>query len=304
MGVPMLVTPQPTEAPTPEATPVSMPQAEAGEVTPVPVVTAAPLVTPEPTLSIDELILNDVDFPTPTPPPYATATPVPTAPPTPVPDRNVRNYGIAYPNKEKVELDEAKILPELKEIYELNHDLVGWLYIADTVIDYPVVQSDDTEFYMTHDFYGNSNSNGQCILYPTCDPWTPSYNLVISAHHMRSGAMFGNLPKYKDKNYWETHKIVEFDTLMERKKYVVFAVFYSADYDEDEEGFRYQVDIQYKIDADHWLEEIEENELYDTGIDAVFGDEFLLLTTCDRSRHRDGRFVVVARRIREGENIQ
>ena len=91
---------------------------------------------------------------------------------------------------------------------------------------------------------------------------------------------------------------------MERKAYVVFAAFNSADYDENEEGFRYNVDIQYKIDADQWLAEIEENKFYDTGIDVEFGDEFITLTTCDRARRRNGRFVVVARRIREGEKFE
>ena len=88
---------------------------------------------------------------------------------------------------------------------------------------------------------------------------------------------------------------------MERKQYVVFAAFYSADYDEDEEGFRYNVDIRYRLEARKWLEEIENNRLYDTEIDVAFGDEFITLTTCNRARHRNGRFVVVCRRIREGE---
>ena len=61
--------------------------------------------------------------------------------------------------------------------------------------------------------------------------------------------------------------------------------------------------IDYKIDADRWLAEIEENQLYDTGIEREFGDEFITLTTCDHSRRSNGRFVVVARRIREGEKI-
>jgi sortase B len=82
------------------------------------------------------------------------------------------------------------------------------------------------------------------------------------------------------------------------------AAFYSADYDEDEEGFRYNADIQYKIDADQWLEEIREEQLYDTGIDAEFGDEFITLTTCERSRHKEGRFVLILRKLREGETVE
>ena len=221
-----------------------------------------------------------------------------------VEDWKYRESATPYPELEKIELDEDKILPELQAIYERNNDLVGWIKIDDTVVDYPVIQSDDSEFYLNHDFDREENVNGQIILDPKCDPYTPSYNLVISGHHMNNGSMFGGLPQYRDYSYWQTHKIVEFDNLMERKQYVIFAAFYSADYDEYEEGFRYNADIQYKIDAAQWLEEIRENQIYDTEIDAQFGDEFVTLTTCDRSRRQDGRFVLVCSRIREGEEIE
>ena len=242
--------------------------------------------------------------------PHATRTPIPTMEPTPAPtpgptvDRRAYDGPLPFPMKEKVPFDESAILPELRDIYELNRDLVGWLTIPDTIIDYPVLQAEDSQYYLEHDFYGNSNMNGQILLDYNCDPYTPSYNLVISGHHMQNGTMFGDLPLYRDQRYWEKHRFVEFDTLMARKRYVVFAAFLSADYDEDEEGFRYNADIQYKQETRHWLDEIEENKLYDTGIDVEFGDEFITLTTCYRVLHRNGRFVVVCRKIREGETFE
>lgn len=264
----------------------------------------APPVTPTP--GIMDLIINDVGNVTPTPLVTSTPRPTPTPTPSPRPDRDVRTRDEAdsFKAKEKIRLDKEKILPELKDIYALNNDLVGWLYIEDTNVDYPVVQCDDGKYYLSHDFYGKSNANGQIILEDKCDPYTPSYNLVISGHHMNSGAMFGRLGLYKDKAYWENHKIVEFDTLMARKRYIIFAGFYSADYDEHEEGFRYSADIQYKLECDQWLGEIRDNQIYDTGIEAEFGDEFITLTTCDHSRRHNGRFVLVARRIREGEKFE
>ena len=330
-------TPEPTEAPTtvpteeptavPTATVSAKATAESREVqtatpkatvkatatvkvtvtpgpTKTPEPTPTPTPTPKPTPNIMDLIITDVDVQIHTPTPSPTPTPTPSPTPSPTPDRRLRNDPDPYAHKEKVTLDVDNILPELKDIYALNHDLVGWLYIAGTNIDYPVVQHPDREYYLRRDFYGNDNSNGQIILDTGCDPYTPSYNLVISGHHMNSGAMFGLLQQFKDYKFWQTHKTVEFDTLMAHKQYVVFAAFYSADYDEKEEGFRYSVNIQYKIDADHWLKEIENYKLYDTGIDVAFGDEFITLTTCDHSRRSDGRFVVVARRIREGETIR
>ena len=217
-------------------------------------------------------------------------------------NRNQREGATPYNLKKKIKLDEKKILPELKAIYEMNNDLIGWLVIEDTQIDYPVVQRQrDNEFYLHHDFFGEDNDNGQIILDSKCDPYTPSYNLVISGHHMRNGSMFGSMDAFKQQSYWETHKLVTFDTLMRRGTYVIFAAFYSADYDEYEEGFRYNADLQYKIDVDMWLDEVYENSIYDTDIEAEFGDEFITLTTCDHTRRDDGRFVLICRRVREGE---
>ena len=277
---------------------------EAATPTPEPTPTPKPTPTPEPTREPNYWDLGKYYAPTPEPTP--TPKPVQTSivAPTPTPDRSIRNGPLPYALKEKAMLDETAILPELKDIYVLNKDLIGWINIPDTVIDYPVVQAEDGEFYLSHDFYGEENVNGQIILDVLCDPYTPSYNLVVSGHHMKNGSMFGSLPLYRTKSYWAQHPFLEFDSLMERKIYVIFACFYSADYDEDETGFRYNAIIDYKIDADRWLAEIEENQLYDTGIEREFGDEFITLTTCDRARHRNGRFVVVGRRIREGESFE
>ena len=284
---------------------------DAAPAGPAPVPTDTPRPTPTPGMIdiADELwmisVVPPMLAPTPTPRPTG-PTPVPTDTPvpSPTPDRSIRHGALPYPSKEKVELDESKILPELREIYELNHDLVGWITIPKTEVDYPVVQTEDSEYYLDHDFYGNENINGQIILDTLCDPYTPSYNLVISGHHMKNKSMFGGLSNYASKSYWSAHRFVEFDTLMTRKQYVIFAAFYSADYDEDEEGFRYNADLQYRKDVESWLVEIHDNQIYDTGIDAEFGDEFITLTTCSHARRQDGRFVLVCRQIREGETFE
>lgn len=228
-----------------------------------------------------------------------TAEPTPTA----TPDRRARTGALAYPDKEKVVFDEKDILPEFQELYEMNHDLVGWLTIPGTKIDYPVVQCEDSEYYLTHDFFGKENKNGQIILDTKCDPYTPSYNLVISGHNMFNENMFGPLLEFVSPNHWKRHKLLEFDVLTEKRQYVIFAAFASADYDVDEEGFRYNADIQYRVDAERWLEEVRENQMYKTDIDVAFGDEFLTLTTCNRRFRKNGRMVVVCRRIRDGEEF-
>lgn len=197
---------------------------------------------------------------------------------------------------------EPTIMAECGELLALNGDYIGWLTIDNTNIDYPVLQTDNEEYYLTHDFYGEENNNGQLVLDSGCDIKTPSLHLVISGHNMKTGRMFASLLKYDAKPYWKNNQILEFNSIYRHGRYVIFAAFYAKDYDQDEEGFRYNVDISHAYEMNAYLDEIDKVKQYDTGIDVKYGDELITLTTCDNST-RNGRFVVVARKIREGEVI-
>ncbi|MBR1820511.1 MAG: sortase [Clostridia bacterium] len=207
--------------------------------------------------------------------------------------------GSAY--RERVLLDEERILPQYRQLHALNEDMVGWLLQADMGIDYPVMYTpDDEEYYLHRDFYGKGNANGQLILDRDCDPYTPSWNQIIYGHNMRSGSMFGNLTNYETVEFWQRHKLIEFDSLMEERVYVVVASFRAAQYEADEPGFRYAVSFYNRAEYDAWMAEIEAARCFDTEVDCEFGDEFLTLSTCAYHR-KNGRFVVVARRLRAGE---
>jgi SrtB family sortase len=218
------------------------------------------------------------------------AAPAASPAPTPAPE----------PEPTPFVFDEAKILPEYQALYEENHDLVGWLKIGGTMVDYPVLQRVDEEYYLTRDFYGRSNDNGQLILDAQCDPFAPDLNLVVSGHDMLSGKMFGTLQRYASERFGRQHPIIEFDTLFSRGRYRLVAAFQTWDYLKREDGFRYNVDIRYRLELKKYLEELDAVKLYDTGVPVEFGDQLITLSTCS-TRTDDGRFVVVARRLREGE---
>ena len=103
------------------------------------------------------------------------------------------------------ETDESvpPLLDDYKNLYLKNTDIIGWLKIADTNIDYPVMQTDNDTYYLTHDFDGNEDKNGCLFMDSKCDPVKPSTNLIIYGHHMKSGRMFGKLVNYKDSKYYE-----------------------------------------------------------------------------------------------------
>ena len=204
------------------------------------------------------------------------------------------------------------ILSEYEVMHEQNDDFIGWLSIEDTVIDYPVMQcAEDENFYLSHDFYRDKNKNGCLILDNDSNAGVgtkeqeytngsnPSTNLIIHGHTMKSGQMFGNLKLYQDKEYGLSHNIICFDSLYEKREYELIAVFYSQVYYQSEDVFKYytffQADTQEEFDD--WYNNIKEMSLYDTGVTAEFGDEFITLSCC--AYHvEDGRFVVVGRRIK------
>ena len=190
------------------------------------------------------------------------------------------------------------LLDDYKNLYLKNTDIIGWLKIADTNIDYPVMQTDNDTYYLTHDFDGNEDKNGCLFMDSKCNPIKPSTNLIIYGHHMKSGRMFGKLVNYKDSKYYENHPTIQFDTIYKKGTYQIMYAFNSKVYSEEEITFKYYqfIDPVSEQEFNSNMQEMQKMSLYSTGITAVYGDELLTLSTCDRSE-KNGRFVVVAKKI-------
>ena len=190
------------------------------------------------------------------------------------------------------------LLEKYVALYEENQDLIGWLSIEGMVIDYPVMQCEDDEHYLHHDFYGNESKYGCLYVRSVADVNTPGTNFIIYGHNMKDGSMFGDLDLYRRESFYREHPTISFDTLYEERIYEVIAVFRSQVYHTEEDAFKYYqfYDAQTREEFDYFYENIRELSLYDTGVTAQFGDTFLTLSTC--AYHvEDGRFVVVARAV-------
>lgn len=209
------------------------------------------------------------------------------------------------------EQDQAEILPPYRLLYEQNSNMIGWLKIEGTVIDYPTMQTmEDEDYYLNLNFNKEENINGCLIMdtdaivgtgtrtYQYRDGTKPSTNLIIHGHTMKSGLMFGGLKQYADESYGKSHSIIGFDSLYEHREYEIIAVFYFRVYMNTDDVFKYynffQADTQEEFDD--WYSNIKEMSLYDTGISAELGDEFITLSCCSY-QVEDGRFVVVGKRI-------
>lgn len=190
------------------------------------------------------------------------------------------------------------ILDEYKTLYNKNKSLIGWLKIDDTIIDYPVMQSSSSEYYLTHNFNQEYDKNGSIFMDPACDVLKPGTNLILYGHHMRSGKMFGDLNKYSSKEYAKEHKTIQFDSIYEKGTYEVMYVFRSKIFYEDEITFKYYqfIDANSEAEFNSAMNAMADMSLVDTGVKAFYGDSLLTLSTCDNSEE-DGRFVVVAKRI-------
>ena len=129
------------------------------------------------------------------------------------------------------------VLAKYQELYLQNEDMVGWISIAGTTINYPVMQSrNNPNFYLKHNFEKEYSDLGTPYVQENCDI-AESDNLVIYGHHIKGGKMFGALEDYKSKSFYEEHKSVQFDTLTEQAEYEIVAVFKTVAYSSD--GFRY-----------------------------------------------------------------
>lgn len=189
-------------------------------------------------------------------------------------------------------------LPQYAPLVEMNHDFFGWLSIEGTEIDYPVMYTpDETEYYLRRAFDGSYSGSGVLFLDGNCAADGNYY--LIYGHHMKNETMFGQLPRYANKDFWEDHPVIRLDTLYEQREYIVIAAFLSRIYDKNEQGvFRYYeyFDLSDEAIFGEYVQQVKAAALYDTGITAEYGDELLVLSTCNYHT-ANGRFVVVAKRV-------
>ena len=162
--------------------------------------------------------------------------------------------------------EEKMLLPELAGLYQQNGDLVGWISIADTNINYPVMQSvNEPNFYLKHGFDKEYSDYGCPYVQEDCDVQKPSDNLVIYGHHMSNGSMFANLEKYKDEGFWSEHRAITFNTLTDKQEYEIVAVFRTVVYTDSPDAFKYYrfVNAESVDEFDDFIAKCKELSFYD-----------------------------------------
>ena len=178
-----------------------------------------------------------------------------------------------------------------------NAELVGWIKLDDTPIDYPVMQSVSRPWhYLDHDFEDERSKSGLPFIEEVCDISGNRANWIIYGHNMKNGTMFGGLHSLTEQAFYETHRILQFDTPERAGSYKIVSVFYMV----VDTGAGFQFYHYPNIESEELFQTYADNVLsasiYPADTSLAWGDELLTLVTC--SKHADdGRLVVVAKRV-------
>lgn len=198
---------------------------------------------------------------------------------------SVENQGNVIGNSE---ITSKELIDVFNELTLINTDYAGFIYIADTNIEYPIMQGEDNIFYLSHDIYKQKSAMGSIFMDYRNNADFSDGNTLIYGHNMRDQSMFNNLLKYKDDRFAANSEPIVIITKTERLKYSVFAA-YQTDKDTD----YMTVSFHDEQDFDFYINDIRSRTDINIDGDIAFGDRLLTLSTCV-SANSNYRYVVHA----------
>lgn len=158
---------------------------------------------------------------------------------------------------------------------EINPDIVAWIYIEDTEVNYPVVQGSDNQYYLKHLFSGEWNSLG-CIFLDTRNAADFSdWNSIVYGHHMKNGTMFSGLTEYKKQEFYDTHPTILIMTPEQNFRVEIFAGYVANVKDN-----AWKVDFGTDAVFVDWQKSVKERSCFNSGITPAATDCIVTLSTC------------------------
>lgn len=179
------------------------------------------------------------------------------------------------------------ITVNFEELKAQNPDIVGWVYIKGTKINYPVVQAKDNAYYLKHTFYGNYNGAGTIFMDCANDAGLSDKNTILYGHHMKNGSMFAALDNYSEWWFYREHPVIYYIT--PEKNYRVDVM---AAYETTGTSDAYRIKFQTYDEFYAYVKERRKKSLIDTSwLPVNIMDNLMTFSTCNYDR-RDGRMVV------------
>ena len=167
----------------------------------------------------------------------------------------------------------------------INPDVVGWIYIPDTKVNYPIVQGRDNDYYLYRLISGEHNSSGSIFLDAKASSLFLSRNNPIYGHNMKNGSMFADMTRYVDQEYYDEHPVAML--LTPEKNYTV--KLFSA-YVTDAWGDSWQLGFEESAYV-QWLETLQRRSCFSTDVVPASTDLVLTFSTCTYET-ANARFVV------------
>ena len=232
--------------------------------------------------------------------------------------------GLSDTEVQNIQKEKPGIQADFLALYSQNPDIVGWIQLGskeDPIvnIDYPVMQAEDNDYYLTHNFKREDAPRGAIFAdyRNRFEDGNLSGNTVLYGHNMWNGdTMFAKLSRYyqpKESNdpmqFYRDHPTLEFDTLYDNATWKVFACVLFNTQEELGEVYPY-INVRDFANADQFntfILDIMDRSVLWTDVDLQYGDNILTLSTCYypyTKEKADTRVAVFARKVREGESAE
>ncbi len=193
----------------------------------------------------------------------------------------------------------SQFVDKVKELQQENADVKGWVRIDDTKINYPLLQTTNNDYYLTHNYKKEKSSYGSIFINSNCNIKNENSNIIIYGHDMKDNQMFKDLLKYQDKSFYEQHPIIKIATDENEYEYEIIYTFKSRVFYQDEKNvfrfYRYY-DFENENKYNEYISNCKKIQLYDIGKTANYGEQLITLVTCEYSQE-NGRMVVVAKKV-------
>ncbi len=210
-------------------------------------------------------------------------------------NKNIQNEikkFVTIENISEADSNYEKLIIDFKKLKDINSDIVGWVRVNNTNIDYSIVQYSDNDYYLKHNFYKEPNGAGWIFADYKNSFETLDKNTIIYGHNMRNGSMFGNLPQLLKDSWNFENKNLYFSFATEEKSYKaeIFSV-YSMKASQLEIPNKFSNDEQFL----EYVQQVQQLSIHDFDVKVNKDDNIITLCTCGATNKN--RIVVHAKLI-------
>lgn len=211
-----------------------------------------------------------------------------------------------------------ELLPGAQMLLDINDEVVGYLTIptvdGEPIVSLPVVQAEDNKKYLNLSFKGEESRAGALFMdrrnffdYVLDHKLAHknSDNIVIHGHNMADESMFGTFKYYqRNPDYYGLHPIVQLNSNYDTYTYKIFAFFLIDAEDDSDTSFECwdYIDFEDEEEFYEFVNEAKKRTIRTNDVDVKYGDELLTLSTCNTLLDDRGRLILMARKVRDGED--